>query len=304
MAAVNSPSQRQYHKTSSAYVLPNDCSAVEQDRLDAQAAAIVTMIGGVPILTPGHLLASARKIADVGCGTGVATIQLANMFPTARAYGIDISPVPEAIKAIAPKNVEWVQGDILDTDSQKPGADFIKSTLATSEGLNYLFGRMLFLGINDWLRYFKTCSQLLRSGGIVEHQDLDWNFYRVGTGECLSGNWEWHRAVLTACRKTGLLTSAGSSAAAHMREAGLDVITTQTFEFSFVPSKQTPDSQAMGRYVQAKLIPHYPELLRKMLSSLDITSDKLATLTQDCLRDLASEEGIHQRYTITIARKP
>jgi SAM-dependent methyltransferase len=272
--------------------------------LDAQAAAIVTMIGGVPILTPGRLLVSARKVADIGCGTGVATVQLANMFPAAQAYGIDLSPVPEAVKAIAPKNVTWIQGDILDIDPQKPGAEFIKSTLATSEGADYLFGRMLFLGINDWPRYFKTCSQLLRPGAFIEHQDLDWNFYRAGTGECLSGNWEWHRTVLAACRKTGLSTSAGSSAAGHMKEAGLEVITTRTFEFSFVPSKLTPDSQPMGRYVQSKLIPQYPELLRKMLSSLDITSDKLATLTQECLRNLASEEGIYQRYTVTIARKP
>lgn len=51
-------------------------SEVEQDRLDAQAAAIVEMIGGELFLASDQL--STKKVAsvvDVGCGTGVATIQ-------------------------------------------------------------------------------------------------------------------------------------------------------------------------------------------------------------------------------------
>lgn len=88
-----------------------------------------------------------------------------------------------------------------------------------------------------------------------------------------------------------------------MKDAGLEIISVQTFEFSFVPSSKTPNSQAMGRYVQAKLVPHYPELLRKMLGAQGITGDELERLTKDSLRDIASE-GVHQKYTVTIARKP
>ena len=87
-----------------------------------------------------------------------------------------------------------------------------------------------------------------------------------------------------------------------MRDAGLEIISVQNFEFSFVPSSKTPNSQAMGRYVQSKLMPNYPELLRKMLGE-GITNSELDRLTRNCLRDLASEEGIHQKYTVTIARK-
>lgn len=77
----------------------------------------------------------------------------------------------------------------------------------------------------------------------------------------------------------------------------------QTFEFSFVPTSKTPNSQAIGKYVQTKLIPQYPELLRKMLSSQGVEGDELTRLTTECLRDLASKEGIHQKYTVTIAKK-
>ena len=89
-----------------------------------------------------------------------------------------------------------------------------------------------------------------------------------------------------------------------MKDAGLEISSIKTFEIAFVPSRNTPNSQAIGRYVQAKLIPHYPELLRKMLESQGITGDDLQRLTKDSLRDIVSEEGVHQKYSVTIAKKP
>ncbi|KAL8687025.1 MAG: hypothetical protein Q9218_006684 [Villophora microphyllina] len=50
----------------------------------------------------------------------------------------------------------------------------------------------------------------------------------------------------------------------------------------------------MGRYVQAKLVPQYPELLRKMLGARGIAGKELERLTNDALDDISSEEGIHQ----------
>jgi len=302
MAAIASTTvQRRYHDTSAAYVLPND--AIEQDRLDAQAAAIVEMIGGFPLLAPIHKMNRMAKAVDVGCGTGIATVQIAATFPFAKVYGLDLSPVPEATERMAPENVTWALGNALEVDYTKSGSNIMAREIFTPGGLDYIFGRMLFLGINDWARYFSIASYALKSGGLIEHQDLDWKFYRAGTSECLSDSWEWHRAVVSGAEKSGLSTRAGSNAAALMVDAGLEIISVQTFEFSFVPSAKTPASQAMGRYVQAKLIPQYPELLRKMLGAHGIVGKKLERLTKECLRSLSSEEGIHQKYTVTIARK-
>ncbi|KAL8786292.1 MAG: hypothetical protein Q9213_002887 [Squamulea squamosa] len=255
---------------------------------------------------------NVSKAVDVGCGTGVATVQLAAMFPSAKVYGLDISNVPDLTQQMAPKNVTWVVGDVLDVDNERLDKDrdnaqsrsVVSTEIFTPGGLDYVFGRMLFLGINNWTRYFSTAARSLSSGGIMEHQDLDWKFYRVNTSECLSDEWEWHRHVVSAAETAGLSVHAGSAAALHMQEAGLEVISVQQFEFSFVPSSKTPDSQPMGRYVQGKLIPQYPELLRKMLGAKGFVGEELKRLTENALRDLASEEGVHQKYTVTIGKKP
>ena len=279
-------------------------SAVEQDRLDAQAAAIVQMIGSVPFLAPVQSMTHASKAVDVGCGTGIATVQIARMLPATKVYGLDISPVPKATQNIAPANVAWAVGNVLDVDYNKPSDESASREIFAPGRLDYVFGRMLFLGINDWQRYFSTASHSLKSGGIIEHQDLDWKFYRAGTSECLSDKWEWHRTVLSGAEQSGLSTRAGSDAVAIMKNAGLEIISVRTFEFSFVPSSKTPNSEAMGRYVQAKLVPQYPELLRKMLAVKNLPAHVLKRLTEECLRDITSEEGMHQKYTVTIARKP
>ncbi|EEP76185.1 predicted protein [Uncinocarpus reesii 1704] len=301
MGDSNENGERQYHNTNSAYVLPND--AREQDRLDTQAAAIVEMLGGAPFLAPFEGLKNASKAVDVGCGTGVATVQIANKIPSAKVYGLDISPVPPAVQKIAPGNAAWAIGNVLDVDNKESEGEACQEIFAPS-GLDYVFGRMLFLGLNDWSRYFSIASRALKSGGIIEHQDLDWAFYRVASSECLSDKWEWYQAVVSGLKKAGLSTRSGSGAAQLMAEAGLEVIGTHTFEFSFVPSTKTPNSQAMGRYVQAKLLPNYPELLRKILSDSGASEEEIKRLSEQCLRDIVSEEGIHQKYTVTIARKP
>ena len=270
------------------------------------------MIGGFPCLAPVRFMNNVSKMVDIGCGTGVATMQLADIFKSARVYGLDISKVPDSVQQIAPKNVRWVVGNVLDVHYGKSGQgdddtqseNVMSREIFTPGGLDYIFGRMLFLGISDWTRYFSTTARSLRSGGVIEHQDLDWKFYRVNTSECLSDDWEWHRHILSAAEKSRLSTHAGSDAASLMQKAGLEIISVQDFEFSFVSSDKTPNSQSMGKYVQAKLIPQYPELLRKMLGSEGIAGEELRRLTDDALRDLASEEGVHQKYTVTIGRKP
>ncbi|KAI4187699.1 MAG: hypothetical protein L6R41_002645 [Letrouitia leprolyta] len=252
------------------------------------------------------------KLVDVGCGTGVATMQLATMFPSAKIYGLDLSEVPDAILQMAPENITWVVGDVLNakTASSDQAYEYYQRSISqtnpifTPGGLDYIFGRMLFLGINDWTRYFSTAMQSLRPGGIIEHQDLDWGFYRAGTAECLSHEWEWHNHVISAAQNSGLSDHAGSDAARLMQEAGLEVVSVQEFEFSFVQSDKTPpNSVAMSKYVQAKLLPQYPELLRKMLGNVGIAGEALQKLTEEALHDLTSKEGLYQKYTVTIGRK-
>jgi SAM-dependent methyltransferase len=261
------------------------------------------MIGGSPWLSPLESVKDASKVVDVGCGTGVATMQIAKMLPKAQVYGLDLSPIPEGTLKLAPKNISWAQGNILEVNYDKPADDVMSREIFTRGNLDWIFGRMLFLGLDNWPKYFENAAKALKSGGIIEHQDVDWQYCRIETNEGLSDNWDWHRKLMVAIDHNGLARSAGSDASSHMEKNGLEIISKQAFEFSFVPSAKTPRSQAMGRYVQAKLLPNFPELLRKILKVEGYSKEEEQKLIDECLRDLKSEEGLHLKYTVTVARK-
>ena len=144
------------------------------------------MIGGFPLLAPVESIKGISKAVDIGCGTGVATVQMAIVFPSTTVHGLDISPVPEAVRNLAPSNTFWSAGNILDVEHNSNSNNEVTARIFSQNSLSYAFGRMLFLGINDWSKYFSTVARSMKSGGIVEHQDLDWNFYRIGTSECLA----------------------------------------------------------------------------------------------------------------------
>jgi len=115
------------------------------------------MIGGLPCLAPISFMISVSKVIDVGCGTDVATLQLAVMFSSVKVYGLDISKVPDSAQQMTPKNIIWAVENVLDLDHEKPDKDRdddqsgsgISRRIFTSGELDYIFGRMLFLEINN-----------------------------------------------------------------------------------------------------------------------------------------------------------
>ena len=84
-----------------------------------------------------------KAVVDIGCGDGSMTVLLAQRFPNAKIYGIDISPVPAA--ANLPTNIEYVQGNFF---------DLVKSDTRFEPGsLDYCFSRFLISGMKDWNQY-------------------------------------------------------------------------------------------------------------------------------------------------------
>lgn len=82
---------RRYHAyKDGTYILPND--EREQDRLDMAHAMETKLIGDKLFLAP---LAEdfAGKVLDAGCGTGIWSICMGDLFPDAAIRGVDLSPI-------------------------------------------------------------------------------------------------------------------------------------------------------------------------------------------------------------------
>lgn len=149
---------RRYHKfKEGSYPFPNDKQ--EQHRMEFQhlclRAAHNNQLFFAPINNP-------RKVLDVGTGTGIWAIDLADsdLAPGAKIIGVDLSPIqPELV----PENVVFEIQDITDADWDRPLASF-----------DFIHSRCLMGSLEDFPQYIRNAKKYLQPGsGWIECCELD-----------------------------------------------------------------------------------------------------------------------------------
>ena len=121
-------------------------------------------------------LSNPKRILDIGCGTGRSTVQLAKKFPDAKVIGVDLSAVPNLHPK--PSNVEYIQADVRELISAG-------SEPFSPASFDYVYSRLLSLGMTDWPGYVKQISSILAPAGWFEIQEFEVN-HRNGDGESFS----------------------------------------------------------------------------------------------------------------------
>lgn len=155
---------RRYHAyRKGQYVLPNDQE--EQGRLDLQHHIWRLLLGGrlftAPLASPEG--EDGLRILDLGTGTGIWAIDVADEIPNSSVYGIDLSPIqPEWV----PNNCHFHVDDYED-----------QWTFREDEKFDYIHGRSLCGTSGDWPRFYSQVMENLKPGGWVEMQEYDaWIF--------------------------------------------------------------------------------------------------------------------------------
>ncbi|KAL8866257.1 MAG: hypothetical protein Q9174_006408, partial [Haloplaca sp. 1 TL-2023] len=140
---------RRYHSyRDGAYWGPND--ETHNDQQDIAHHAWRLALDNKLYLAPIH---KPERILDVGTGTGIWAIEMADSFPDTQVVGTDLSPTqpnwvpPNCVFEVDDVTMEWTY--------RKDSFDFIHS-------------REMFGSIADWDEYFKQCYLHLKPGGWVE----------------------------------------------------------------------------------------------------------------------------------------
>ncbi|KAL8903045.1 MAG: hypothetical protein Q9171_007530 [Xanthocarpia ochracea] len=140
---------RRYHSyRDGAYWGPNDETHNDQQDIAHHAwrLALNNQLYLAPVQRP-------ERILDVGTGTGIWAIEMAERFPEAQVVGTDLSPIqpiwvpPNCMFEVDDVTMEWT--------FRKDSFDFIHS-------------REMFGSIADWDEYFRQCYLHLKPGGYVE----------------------------------------------------------------------------------------------------------------------------------------
>ncbi|TKW58692.1 hypothetical protein CTA1_9290 [Colletotrichum tanaceti] len=144
---------RLYHSHSRGkYFFPHD--NIEQDRLDLQHELFVRTFRGRLCTCPKFY--GAKRVLDLGTGTGIWALEYAEEHPEAEVIGVDISPVqPE----FTPPNCSFEIDDL-----EKPWT--------WSKSFDFIFSRTLNGSILDPAKLVDSIYKQLEPGGWFEAQDV------------------------------------------------------------------------------------------------------------------------------------
>ena len=279
-------------------------SAPEHERLDIQAMALNKLVQGEPFRAP---VQGPKKILDIGCGTGILTVQLAKKFPDAQVIGLDISPVPDIHDH--PSNVEYIQGDFLElADGQD--ARLVPGTF------DYVFSRLLHFGVKDWPRYVSSVLKVLAPGGWAEIQENAPGVPRKPNGEV---NHELQqlksfRVVLEDFSAVGLDLAVPGKLPGWFRDSGFVDIRNFTFKFPITKPLPTQTESKSEReaaeflyeYHQKYILPMMGTVLDKLSRTLrgEEATNEGSRSFSEWQSQAAAEPGTYVDFTIVVGQKP
>ncbi|KAK7398131.1 hypothetical protein QQX98_012495 [Neonectria punicea] len=137
------------------YSLPSD--AQENERLDLQHHLfLLTFDDKLGLAPPNSPEWKAKRVLDVGTGTGIWVMDYGDEHPEAKVIGVDLSPIQPVF---VPPNVEF---NIDDIDEQ----------WTYSQPFDYIHSRMMNFSIQNWPEYLRKIYSNLTPGGYVELQEV------------------------------------------------------------------------------------------------------------------------------------
>ncbi|KAJ5716760.1 hypothetical protein N7488_002406 [Penicillium malachiteum] len=217
------------------YMMPND--EEEQDRMDLTHHIWLMLLGGELYNAP--ITSSPQHILDLGTGTGIWALDIAEKFPSARVTGNDISPIQPSW--VAP-NVEFILEDF-ETEWQYKLNHF-----------DFVHARCLAGCVTDWPSFLKQIFNHVKPGGYFEsHESAVWARSDDGSLAPGSALMEWQQAVNFAGEKTGRELNIYHKLKDWMIAAGFEDVTLSVYALPFSPWPRDPHLKAIGKYQAVQL---------------------------------------------------
>lgn len=204
---------RRYHAyREGEYIMPND--EQEQDRMDLHHYICRLVVGGALFRAPVRLERSPR-ILDLGTGTGIWAIEMADEYPSADVTGNDLSPIQPGW---VPPNCFFEVNDC-------------ESSWDYSKPFTFIHARSLGGSVRDYAKLFERSLQNLENGGWVEFADFAIDFFSDdNTLEMAPNLVKWPKLLNEASVKFGKHLNIAEDCKQWMINAGLKNVRQEVYK--------------------------------------------------------------------------
>ncbi|KAK1708926.1 methyltransferase domain-containing protein [Colletotrichum acutatum] len=267
---------RRYHAfRAGSYNFPND--EREMDRLDLSHLVVVKTIGNRFFLAPVDT-ETTHRILDVGTGTGIWAIEVADLFPTAEIIGNDLSPIQP----------EWVPPNV------KFEVDDVECAWIVNKKYDFIFSRGMAASIGDWPRLVRRIYENLAPNGWAEFEDMS-VIYGCDDGTVTEdlALMKWARLFAEACQKLGREDSPGPKLEDWVRQAPFKNVVHQHFKIPLGPWPKDAHNKDVGMCNLAQTLEGLDAFTLKLfIGVLGWTREEVVVLLAQVRKDLKNS-AIH-----------
>ncbi|KAF7586778.1 hypothetical protein BBP40_008349 [Aspergillus hancockii] len=227
---------RRYHAyRQGEYVIPND--EREQDRLDLGHHICTLALGGALHRSP--ISESPRRILDIGTGTGLWAIDMADNFPEAMVIGTDLSPIQPS----------WVPPNcVFEIDDFELSWNF-------SQPFDFIHARGIEGSVKDFHRLFRQAYKNLAPDGWFEVMEPTVDIFSDDDSVSEAPNLsQWRDMLIEASAKFGKPMGAAKDYKRWMLDTGFVDVREEIYKVPFSPWAKDAKLKEMGRYQQANML--------------------------------------------------
>ncbi|PWW76949.1 S-adenosyl-L-methionine-dependent methyltransferase [Tuber magnatum] len=280
---------RRYHRyRQGSYPMPND--ETEQDRLDMMHHIYLMMLDGKLHIAP--IGDNPQKILDVGTGTGIWAIDIANEYPSAEVIGTDLSPIqPQWV----PPNCRFEVDDAASPWTFAP------------DSFDFIHSRHLSGALADWPEYIKQIYRALKPGGWMQLSEYatdvtsDDNSYPK---ECTIRT--YLHLMNSAANKIGRVMNVAHTLKGIVDDVGFTNVSQKILKLPWAPWPSDPKMKELGRFTLLNCETSFEAFGLALLTRVvGMSADEALKLCQDARKELRNKKiHIYNLHHIIVAQKP
>ena len=171
--------------------------------------------------------------------------------------------------------------------------------------MDFIFSRLLILGMTDWQSYVNDVVPLLKPGGWVEMQEYDYDWIEYPDGNVCSKSWGWLAAMRKQAKKKKWDFNCGTNMKTYLEKAGLVSIHVMHYQ---VPNgtwtiHERPETERMGMHSAREYESLFHHAIAKILDGVE-PEEKIRKYQAECAATLGKQDKKIMPYTVTFGKRP